>query len=68
MGKLEHPQYPSQKETEMIDTNTKISTLWIIIVLNMIFADIFSIIVDLSGGGLLKIPGDVEIMMWLLAS
>jgi len=47
----------------MIDTKTRISTLWIIIVLNMIFADIFSIIVDLSGGDLLEIPGDVETMM-----
>lgn len=47
----------------MVDTKTKISTLWIVITLNMIFADIYTIIIELSGGSLLEIPGDVETMM-----
>lgn len=47
----------------MVDVKVQISTLWIVITLNMIFADIFSIIVDLRGGNLLQIPGRVETMM-----
>lgn len=47
----------------MIDTKAQISTLWIVITLNMIFADIYTIIIQLSGGDLLEIPGDVETMM-----
>ncbi len=47
----------------MIDIRTKISTLWIIVTLNIVFADIYSIIIELSGGNLLDIPGDAETMM-----
>ncbi|MHA1128354.1 MAG: DUF6326 family protein [Alphaproteobacteria bacterium] len=47
----------------MIDIKTKISTLWIVVTLNIVFADIYSIIIELSGGNLLDIPGDAEMMM-----
>lgn len=47
----------------MTDTKTQISTLWIVVMLNMIFADIYSIIIEISGGHLLEIPGNVETMM-----
>jgi len=49
----------------MADTKTKISTLWIIVTLNIVFADIYSIFVELSGGDLMAIPGDVETMMFI---
>ena len=47
----------------MIDIKTKISTLWIVVTLNIVFADIYSIILELSGGNILDIPGDAETMM-----
>lgn len=47
----------------MADTKTKISTLWIIVTLNIVFADIYSIIIELNGGSLLDIPGDAKTMM-----
>jgi hypothetical protein len=47
----------------MIDIKTKISTLWIIVTLNIVFADIYSIILEFSGGNVLDIPGDAEMMM-----
>jgi len=47
----------------MTDTKIKISTLWIIVTLNIVFADIYSIIIELNGGSLLDIPGDAETMM-----
>lgn len=47
----------------MPTTKTNISTLWIIIMLNMIFADIFSIIIELNGDSLMDVPGDPKTMM-----
>lgn len=47
----------------MIDTKAKISTLWIVVTLNIVFADIYSIIVELTGGNILDIPGDAQMMM-----
>ena len=41
--------------------------LWITVLLNMIFADIFSIIVELVDGNALEIPLDVTTMMALAA-
>ncbi|MBB6479862.1 DUF6326 family protein [Spirochaeta isovalerica] len=39
------------------------STLWIVLMINMIFIDIYSIIVILSGGGNMDIPGDAGVFM-----
>jgi len=47
----------------MTDIKTKVSTLWIVVTLNIVFADIYSIIIELSGGNVLDIPGDAEMMM-----
>ena len=47
----------------MTDVKTKISTLWIVVTLNIVFADIYSIILEFSGGNVLDIPGDAQMMM-----
>ncbi|MEN0049125.1 MAG: DUF6326 family protein [Bacteroidota bacterium] len=50
-----------------MDTKVKLSTLWILVLFNMIFADIFSFIVELKQGGILDIPGEVNIIMAIAA-
>lgn len=51
-----------------MNTKTKLSTLWIVILINMLFADVFSIMVELVDGGTLdNIPGDVKTMMAVAA-
>ncbi|HGG05154.1 MAG TPA: hypothetical protein ENK28_06820 [Aliiroseovarius sp.] len=47
------------------DTNTRIilSTLWIIVMLNMVFADIYSIMVFLVESEIPPIPGDPRTIM-----
>jgi hypothetical protein len=46
-----------------MEMKTKLSTLWIVVRSNMLFADIFSIIVEIVEGGILDIPGDVKVIM-----
>jgi hypothetical protein len=46
-----------------IDIKVKLSTLWIVVMINMIFADIFSIMVELVNKNTLAIPGDVKVVM-----
>ncbi len=41
--------------------------LWITVLINMIFADIFSIIIELVKGGVLAIPGKVTSVMAIAA-
>ncbi len=50
-------------------TNTKIVTvlLWITVMINMIFADIFSIIIEIVEGNVIDIPLDVTSMMGIAA-
>ncbi|MEO1713149.1 MAG: DUF6326 family protein [Bacteroidota bacterium] len=50
-----------------MDVKTKLSTLWIIIMLNMIFADIFSIIIALGDPSVMDIPGDPRQIMAIAA-
>ena len=45
----------------------RLSTLWIVVLINMIFADIFSIMVELVNKGTLHIPGDVKVIMAIAA-
>lgn len=45
----------------------KISTLWIIIMINMIFADILGFAIQFVEGGVISIPGDVKIVMLVAA-
>ena len=47
----------------MPETKTKLSTLWMIVTLNIIFADIYSIIVQINGVNIMDIPTDVKTMM-----
>jgi Family of unknown function (DUF6326) len=50
-----------------IDIKTKLSTLWIVVMMNMIFADIFSIMIELVNKNTLAIPGDVKVIMTIAA-
>jgi hypothetical protein len=47
---------------------TKLSTLWIVVMINMIFADIFTIMVELVHKNTLsELPGDVKTVMAIAA-
>jgi hypothetical protein len=51
-----------------IDTRVKLSTLWIVVMMNMIFADIFSIMVELVNKNTLDgMPGEVKTVMAIAA-
>lgn len=50
-----------------VDIRTKLSTLWVVVLLNMIFADIFSIMVELVQHNTLAIPGEVRTVMAIAA-
>ena len=50
-----------------MDMKVKLSTLWIVVLINMIFADIFSIMVELVNKDTLHIPGDVKLIMAIAA-
>ncbi len=45
----------------------RLSTLWIVVMFNMVFADIYSIIVELVNGNTFNIPGEVTTMMAIAA-
>jgi hypothetical protein len=51
-----------------IDVRVKLSTLWIVVMINMIFADIFTIMVELVNKNTLgEMPGDVKMVMAVAA-
>jgi len=51
-----------------IDTRIKLSTLWIVVMVNMIFADIFTIMVELVNKNTLDgMPGEVKMVMAIAA-
>lgn len=50
-----------------MDVKTKLSTLWIVLLLNMIYADIYAIIIELVHGNVLDIPGEVHLIMAIAA-
>jgi hypothetical protein len=52
---------------EKIDTKTKLSVLWVVVMINMIYADIFSIIIELVNKNTLDIPGEVKTVMAIAA-
>ena len=45
----------------------RLSLLWVVVMLNMIFADIFSITVALAGGSPWTLPGDARTLMAIAA-
>ena len=49
------------------NTKTTIVLLWIAVSLNIIFADIFSIIIEFVDGGILEIPIEAKTMMAIAA-
>ena len=55
------------KTEKTIDMRVRLSTLWIVVMMNMIFADIFSIMIELVNGNTLNIPGDVKMVMAIAA-
>ncbi len=50
-----------------MDIKIKISTLWVVVMLNIIFADILSIMVELVSKNTLDILGEVKITMAIAA-
>jgi hypothetical protein len=50
-----------------IDPKIELSTLWIVVMFNMILADIFSIMVELVNKNTIDIPGDVNTVMAIAA-
>ncbi|MDR3194105.1 MAG: DUF6326 family protein [Tannerella sp.] len=51
-----------------IETRVELSTLWIVVMLNMIFADIFTILVELVNKNTMEeLPGDVITVMAIAA-
>ena len=52
---------------EKTDIKVKLSTLWIVVMLNMIYADIYSIMVELVNKNTLDIPGNVKTIMAVAA-
>jgi hypothetical protein len=50
-----------------LNIKVKLSTLWIIVMINMLFADIFSIMIELINKNTLDIPGEVETIMTIAA-
>jgi Family of unknown function (DUF6326) len=53
--------------TNTLDIKTKLSTLWIVVMINMVFADILTITVELVNKNTLDIPGDVKVIMAIAA-
>lgn len=49
------------------DTRTTLSTLWIVVMFNMVFADIFSIFIELNKFQQVKLPGDAQTLMLVAA-
>lgn len=50
-----------------IHPRIKLSCLWIVVLINMIFADIFSIMVELVNGNTIDITGNVKTIMAIAA-
>jgi len=48
-------------------TEAKLSTYWLVVLLNMLFADVFSIMVAIVDPGAIKLPGDVRVVMAIAA-
>jgi len=55
------------KKTNKIDLKVKLSTLWIVVMFNMIFADIYSIVVELTNMNTIDNQGDIKTIMAIAA-
>jgi Family of unknown function (DUF6326) len=66
------PVYETRNPYILLNRNAmeikiRLSTLWIVVMLNMIFADIFSIIVEIVNKDTMDIPGEVKMVMAIAA-
>lgn len=50
-----------------LTTQLKLSFLWIVVLFNMVFADVFSLVIELLKGGVFDVPGDVTQAMGIAA-
>ena len=50
-----------------LEMKTKLSTLWIVVMFNMLFADIFTIMVEFVDKNGIYLPGEVKIVMAIAA-
>ena len=50
-----------------IHPRIKLSTLWIVLLINMIFANIFSIMIELVKGNTLEFPGEIKTLLAVAA-
>ena len=50
-----------------LEMKTKLSTLWIVVMFNMLFADIFTIMVEFVDTNGIYLPGEVKIVMAIAA-
>jgi hypothetical protein len=50
-----------------MDMKAKLSTVWIVVMFNMLFADIFTIMVEFIAKNILDIPGEVKLVMAIAA-
>ncbi|MBI9039304.1 MAG: hypothetical protein JEY97_14305 [Bacteroidales bacterium] len=57
----------TNKKTNKIDLKVKLSTLWIVVMFNMIFADIYSIVVELVNKSAIDNSGDIKTIMAIAA-
>lgn len=55
------------EKIEKTDMKVRLSILWIAVMMNMIYADIYSIIIELVNRDTLNIPGDVKVIMAVAA-
>ncbi|MGY6650314.1 DUF6326 family protein [Wenyingzhuangia sp. IMCC45574] len=50
-----------------LSTEMKLSLLWIVVLFNMVFADVFSLVIEIVKGGVFEIPLQVTTMMAIAA-
>ncbi len=55
------------KRINQMNTKSKLSTLWIVVIINLLFADILSIMVELVNKNTLDIIGEVTVTMAIAA-
>lgn len=48
-------------------TEEKISLIWVVVMINMIFNDIYSIVLEIAEGGAMELPADGAIVMSIAA-
>jgi hypothetical protein len=60
-------KFMENKQAQDERTKLKLSTLWIVIMINMVFADILGFVIQFVEGDVISIPGDVGTTMLIAA-